>query len=365
MPVQREASRARAVVAILGTGGSARRAVVRAVEQHGAASRAYRSIEELVSRGPLPDAIVVDADAVGADYPSVIREALQRVADGPAPPIVAVCSARAAAATAVCADGVVVRPFRARDVALALAGTCAAHARHFDRLTALTIQRNVAVLAALVGGIAHEINTPLASVLSNVESARDALARARPDGPDRAAVRELRAALDDSLAGGRRIADIVRELQSVGAAAAPEGLVDLRSATATALGLLGARLRAVARLVERLGSTATVEGDEPSLVRAIVQILVHAERSVVESVHGARLPVIRVRTWTDTLGRACFEVSVTPGASASRASARNSSDDRGPPALRLSLAEQMVNAAGGRLVVSDRRSKAYRIFVPP
>jgi len=67
----------------------------------------------------------------------------------------------------------------------------------------------VTTLAALTGTLAHEINQPLAAVMTNAQAARRLIAAPVPD------LAELRAALADIVADNQRAAEVVRRLRTL------------------------------------------------------------------------------------------------------------------------------------------------------
>ena len=67
----------------------------------------------------------------------------------------------------------------------------------------------VAVVGELSGGLAHELNQPLTSILSNAQAAQQVLARERVD------VAELREILDDIVAEDKRAGALIERLRSL------------------------------------------------------------------------------------------------------------------------------------------------------
>ena len=67
----------------------------------------------------------------------------------------------------------------------------------------------VTTLAALTGSLAHEINQPLAAIMTNAQAARRLIGAPVPD------LDELRAALTDIVADNQRAADVVRRLRTL------------------------------------------------------------------------------------------------------------------------------------------------------
>ena len=64
-------------------------------------------------------------------------------------------------------------------------------------------------LGALTGSLAHEINQPLAAIMTNAQAALRLLAVAQPD------LVELRAALTDIITDNGRAAEVLRRLRTL------------------------------------------------------------------------------------------------------------------------------------------------------
>jgi PAS domain S-box-containing protein len=82
----------------------------------------------------------------------------------------------------------------------------------------------VAILAALTGPLAHELNQPLAAIMANAQAALRLLSLETPD------LREVRAALDDIVTDDRLAADLIQRLRALIRKGEPEqGPVDLNT----------------------------------------------------------------------------------------------------------------------------------------
>jgi PAS domain S-box-containing protein len=136
-----------------------------------------------------------------------------------------------------------------------------------DRLTSL---------GTLAAGVAHEINNPLAFVLSNVAFAREHLADAELRG-------DVEEALAQSEAGAARVRDIVRDLRAF--ARPPEGPrapVDPRGPLRTALAMARNEIRHRARLVLDLADVPPVDGEEHRLAQVFLNLLINAAQAIPE-----------------------------------------------------------------------------------
>ncbi|WP_437817665.1 hybrid sensor histidine kinase/response regulator [Sorangium sp. So ce1078] len=150
----------------------------------------------------------------------------------------------------------------------------------------------VSAMSELAGSIAHELNQPLAAILSNAQAAQRLLAQAPPD------VAEARAALDDIVADDHRAAKVIERMRAM-----------LRKGELTAVALdLGEVVREVARLLASAallaGATLRIElapglprvrGDDIQLQQVLLNLLVNALDAVARRPPEARLVVVRAR----------------------------------------------------------------------
>ncbi|WP_437579660.1 hybrid sensor histidine kinase/response regulator [Sorangium sp. So ce887] len=150
----------------------------------------------------------------------------------------------------------------------------------------------VSAMSELAASIAHELNQPLAAILSNAQAAQRLLARTPPD------VAEARAALDDIVADDRRAAKVIQRMRAM-----------LRKGELSAVALdLGEVVREVARLLASAallaGATLRIElapglprvrGDGIQLQQVLLNLLVNALDAVSRRPPEARLVVVRAR----------------------------------------------------------------------
>jgi PAS domain S-box-containing protein len=107
----------------------------------------------------------------------------------------------------------------------------------------------LAALGALAGGIAHEVNNPLAYLSADVRSAAEALRAHLAGGCGQpGSLPDAAAALAEAEAGGQRIAAVVRDLQAFARSPGEGGgLLDLRAAVRAAAALVHNAIRHRAR----------------------------------------------------------------------------------------------------------------------
>jgi|GEM_PF-758304 len=143
-----------------------------------------------------------------------------------------------------------------------------------DMQAQLLFSDRLALVGQLAAGIGHEINNPLAFIISNLEFIQAELAR-------RQASAELAVALAETQEGVERVRLIVRELGSLTRPDTIEsGPVDLgavvRSAEKMALHLIRTR----ARLVREVDETLAVYGNGPRLCQVLLNLLLNAAHAI-------------------------------------------------------------------------------------
>jgi two-component system, NtrC family, sensor kinase len=139
--------------------------------------------------------------------------------------------------------------------------------RQKTQLSLLEADR-IALVGALAAGVAHEINNPLTGMLLALRMLRHTLVSELPEASRAGALR----ALDDSLAGGERIAANVQALLSL-ATTGPPRPVDVARVTASALRLVCPLLEDRANVVREFHSVQPVHGDEARLGQAVLAML--------------------------------------------------------------------------------------------
>ncbi|MGK3983099.1 ATP-binding protein [Sorangium sp. So ce136] len=154
-------------------------------------------------------------------------------------------------------------------------------------------QRNqVSAMRALAASLAHELNQPLAAILSNAQAAERLLGRVPPD------LAEARAALDDIVADDRRAAKVIQRMRAM----LRDGELDAAAVDLNALVREADRLMAGAALLagatvrlELAPGLPRVEGDGAQLQQVLVHLLANALDAVARRPPEARLVVVRTR----------------------------------------------------------------------
>ncbi len=139
--------------------------------------------------------------------------------------------------------------------------------------TALRHMTRVSLLGQLSASIAHQLNQPLASILSNAEAARKMLRRDDVD------LEELRAICDDIVAEDNRAAQVIRRLGALYKRGEREiRPVDLNELVRETIGLLHTDLvtRQVTVLTDLAPTLPKIEGERVQLQQVMMNLIVNA-----------------------------------------------------------------------------------------
>jgi PAS domain S-box-containing protein len=222
----------------------------------------------------------------------------------------------------------------------------------------LVTSGRLAAVAELAGGIAHEINNPIAYVRTNLGVLRDELEalERRLEGEDTALdkLRGTRELIGESLEGVDRIAAIVRDLKGfAGKDHVTRELVDVNELLRGSLRLLAPHLRYEARVEVRLSDVPLVAGSPQELKQVFTNLILNACQAVGQG--GAIVLVteraeggVEVRVQDDGRGIApevmdrIFDPFFTT---------RPGSESMG---LGLAVAYQIVRQHGGDIAVESR-----------
>jgi two-component system NtrC family sensor kinase len=147
----------------------------------------------------------------------------------------------------------------------------------------LVASERLASLGTLTAGMAHEINNPLAYMLSNLNYLSDELHSLVEKGEFLKGERgqDLLEALDETLSGSRRVRDIVRDLKLF-ARNPPEqqGLVDLPSLLDSCVNMAWGELKHRARVVKDYGAVPPLFGNESQLAQVFLHLIINAAQAL-------------------------------------------------------------------------------------
>ncbi len=239
--------------------------------------------------------------------------------------------------------------------------------------THLDVSDRLAAVGRLAGGVAHEVNNPLAIALTNLSWLKDNLPaalsqRAATDDPP---LEELLSALAESGEACRRVADIVRDLQDFAQErGSSTGVADVGHVLQHVQRLVSPEVRSRARLtVELPREPLWVAGPPARLGQLLAHLCLHASRSLGEG--GSDREQVRVVARRDGDG-ALIEVRHTGRALDPDSLAHVfdpfyeawSSGDAGR-GLGLAVCHGLVGALGGQIEVEPAAEGAvYRVRLP-
>jgi PAS domain S-box-containing protein len=204
----------------------------------------------------------------------------------------------------------------------------------------------MASLGTLAAAVAHEINSPLASVVANLDLATEA-ALSLPDAE------RLTSELRDARVAAERVDAIVRHLKVFSSADADRTTpVDVRAVLESSLRVAGNEIRHRARLVCEYGPTPHVLANEARLGQVFLSLIVNAAQAIDEG--NVDENEIRVSAATADDGGVVVRVKDTGRGIAPEiqpvlflpfVSARQG-DGTG---LSLAIAQRVITALGGRI----------------
>jgi len=255
-----------------------------------------------------------------------------------------------------------------------------------ERMQAMLVQADrLASLGLLAAGVVHEVNTPLAYILSNLDwldeelpSLREGLqlqARREGTGPELTSLatrlRAVENILRDIREGAERVRDIARDVKAF--ARNPDDssmLVDLREVLEAALKLALVHIRYRARVVRDYQDVPLVRANEARLAQVFLNLVVNAAQAIPDDGGDHE---IRVRLWTGPHGEACAEVSDTGQGIAPENMAhlfepffttKPSGEGTG---LGLFICKSIVESFDGSITVDSRpgQGTAFRLVLPP
>jgi two-component system, cell cycle sensor histidine kinase and response regulator CckA len=164
----------------------------------------------------------------------------------------------------------------------------------------------LASLGTLAAGIAHEINNPLAYVISNLELLAGAIGE--QDASKSLNLRDLADMTAHAKDGAERVRKIVRGLKIFARADEERRVVlDVRAVVDLSVDMAFNEIRHRARLVKEYGDTPRIEADAGRLAQVFINLLVNAAQSIPEG--QAERNEIRIVTSTDAAGRAVVTVT--------------------------------------------------------
>ena len=237
----------------------------------------------------------------------------------------------------------------------------------------------------IAAGLAHEINNPLAYVLTNHEVLSRELPRlaikAREvhelaeGGPDLEAIAkglaQCTSMLSVAMEGLERVRSIVRDLKTFSRAdPVEEVLVDVHHVLDSAINVAQSELRHRARIVRSYGEVAPVRGSTSRLGQVFLNLVVNGAQAIPESRQGGG--VVRITTSTASDGWACIAIADDGEGMSAETRRRlfepfHTTKPGQGTGLGLYITRSIVEAHGGTIEVDSTEGLGTTVYVklPP
>ncbi len=245
----------------------------------------------------------------------------------------------------------------------------------------LTLADRLASVGTLAAGIAHEINNPLAFVLSNLGFLTDEFHRNLPPGDGAAALQarlkgepdlgEWQEVLNEACEGAERVRQIVRQLKTF---SRPDeesvSPLDVHAVLESVAMMAANEIRHRAQLRREYGDIPPVMANEGKLSQVFLNLVVNAAQAIPEG--AAHRHEIRLATRQDSAGRVVVEVGDT-GVGIPREVIDRIFDPffTTKPVgvgtgLGLSICHSIINGLGGDITVDSEpgRGTIFRVMLP-
>ncbi len=238
----------------------------------------------------------------------------------------------------------------------------------------LNASERLASLGTLAAGVAHEINNPLSFMLSNVRYVREELQALSEawDAPTRERLHELQEALEETLSGGERVRDIVRDLRTFSRGdEGRRGQVNVHAVLDLCCNLARNQLRHRARLVKEYGELPPIHASEGRLGQLFLNLIVNAAQAIPEGAD-PKANEVRLTTWRESEEWVVVEVKDTGVGIAPEHLHRlfdpffTTKEVGEGTGLGLSICHGIVAALRGRITVESKQGQgsSFRIFLP-
>jgi PAS domain S-box-containing protein len=232
----------------------------------------------------------------------------------------------------------------------------------------LVFSERMASMGTLSGGLAHEINNPLSSVLANLSLLEQELPKVLPSTPHSS---ELLQAVAEAHRGADRVAQIVRGLK-VFSRGLDDRLQPLEIAhiADNVLRLLSNELRHRARVVRDFQPVPLVQASEAHIGQVLVNLLLNAAQSIPEG--EADRNEVRVSIRSDGPSEVVLEVSDTGAGIAPEILAHvfdpffTTKPVGSGQGLGLSICHGIVTSIGGRIEAQSvlGAGSTFRVTLP-
>ncbi|MBN1207352.1 MAG: PAS domain S-box protein [Myxococcaceae bacterium] len=232
----------------------------------------------------------------------------------------------------------------------------------------------MASIGSLMAGVAHEINNPLSFMLSNVRFVRDELrdVSEQVDAATRERLKDVQDALEESITGGDRVSEIVRDLRLYSRGdEGRTGPVNLHAVLDLCGNIARPQLRHRARLVKEYGELPQIHASEARLGQLFLNLIINAAQAIPEGGE-AKGNEVRITTRRQGENQVVVEVKDT-GVGIPPENLHKLFDPffTTKPAgvgtgLGLSICKGIVMALGGRVEVDSApgQGSTFRVVLP-
>src|SRR4029077_4988436 len=209
----------------------------------------------------------------------------------------------------------------------------------------------LSTMGQLTASIAHEINQPLAAIITNADAC---LLWLEADQPD---LEEARQAATRIVRNGHRASDIIKSVRALTRKSAPQmGSLDINDLIREVIVLMDAEFRRHSVRVETTlpSNLNSVIGDRVQLQQVVLNLIMNGIEAMSESMQGQRQ--LHVRSANDQSGRVRVAVEDSgPGLDPARADQLFEAFFTTKPegmGMGLSICRSIIDAHGGRLWAS-------------
>ncbi len=229
----------------------------------------------------------------------------------------------------------------------------------------------LAAMGRLAAGVGHEINNPLAYVISNINYVRTELKREPPVPPSQEIRQEMLGAIEEAKEGAERVRLIVQDLKTLSRPDdAATGTADLSAVVRSAANIATHEVRRRARLVQECQDLPPVRGNPARLGQVFLNLIINAAHAIAEG--QVEQNEIRIVARLESPERILVEVSDTgcgiPPENLERIfdpffTTKPSGQGTG---LGLSLCHNIITAMGGTITVESKvaQGTTFRVSLP-
>jgi len=256
------------------------------------------------------------------------------------------------------------KPLAVLDTNTDITAATAAQEELHQAQSALAHAARVATLGELSASIAHEVNQPLAAIITNGEAALRWMARKEPD------LGEAQDALKRVIKDGERASEVIRRIRALTRKNEQNRTaLDLNAVIEESLALVQREIagRQIVLTLDLAAGLPVVEADRIQLQQVLINLLLNAVQAMDAVAPETRR--LQIRTFGDN-DQACLAVEDSgPGFEAETASKLFSAfftTKASGMGMGLSICRSIVETAGGRIWVSrnDGAGATFHVTLP-